>query len=516
VVYSASWDGGADQLYMSRMDDPGARELALKDAELLSISKSGELAIRLNTVRYGGYARTGTLARVPLSGGTPREVLEYVQDADFSANGDALAVVRYVPENSHWRLEYPIGKVLFDSINWISNPKISPDGKWVAFSDHENPGGDDEGSVAVIPADGTGKEKILSSGWVSIQGVLWSPAGDEIWFTASNNSSALNPLAVTLSGKQRPITNVPGGIWLEDLSNGTALVITHQQRVGIRGVAPGGKEERELGWFGWSIPRDISRDGHKIIFEEEGNGGGANYTVFLRDTDGSPPARIGEGGAEAISPDNKWVITKPAKGGQLILVPTGAGETRTLTHDSVSYGSARYLPDGKHLVATGIETGHGRRDYMIDVSTGDSKPITPEGVAGSALSPDGRSVAVRGPDGKLGIWPIDATAGGASASGAGDASAFRPVPGLDSRYYVAGWSPDGGSLYVASSRPEQTSKVYRVNIQTGKMELWKTFGAEGGAGVTETAAPEFSADGSAYAYVYVRILSEAYVVTGLK
>jgi Tol biopolymer transport system component/tRNA A-37 threonylcarbamoyl transferase component Bud32 len=510
VVYSASWDGGDDQLYMSRLDDPGARELALKDAELLSISRSGELAIRLNTIRYGGYARSGTLARVPLSGGTPREVLENVQDADFSASGDALAVVRYVPENSHWRLEYPIGKVLFDTINWISDPKISPDGKWVAFSDHENPGGDDEGSVAVIPADGTGKEKILSSGWESIEGVLWSQAGDEIWFTASNSGSALNPMAVNLSGKQRPITNVPGGIWLEDLRNNTALVITHQQRVGIRGVTPGGKEERELGWFGWSIPRDISRDGHKIIFEEEGNGGGANYTVFLRDTDGSPPARIGEGNAEAISPDNKWVITKPAKGGQLILVPTGAGETRPLTHDSISYGTARYLPDGKHLLASGIETGHGRRDYLIDVSTGDSKPITPEGVAGVTLSPDGRSVAVRGPDGKLGTWPLDASTGGAGGG------SFRPIPGLDSIYYVAGWSPDGGSVYVAPSRSEQTKKVFRVNVQTGKMEPWKTVGAEGGAGVTETAAPLFSADGSAYAYVYVRVLSEAYVVTGLK
>ena len=118
----------------------------------MSISKGGELAVRLNTRYYGGYARTGTLARVPLSGGTPREVLDNVQDADWSANGDSMAVVRYIPENNHWRLEYPIGKVLYDSINWISHPKISADGKWIAFADHENPGGDDEGSVPVAGA----------------------------------------------------------------------------------------------------------------------------------------------------------------------------------------------------------------------------------------------------------------------------------------------------------------------------------------------------------------------------
>jgi Tol biopolymer transport system component len=506
VVYSASWEGGADQLYMSRTDDPGSRELGLKDAELLAISKGGELAIRLNTKYYGGYARTGTLARVPLSGGTPREVLDNAQDADWSAAGDTMAIVHFVPENSHWRLEYPIGKVLFDSINWISHPKISPDGKWVAFADHENPGGDDEGSVAVIAADGSdnNKDRKLSSGWESLEGILWSPSGDEIWFASSPSGSAENPRAVTLSGKVRTIANVPGGMWLEDQRNGTVLMATHQQRIGIRGMAPGAKEERELGWFGWSIMRDISPDGRKIIFEEEGDGGGPNYTVFLRDTDGSPPVRIGEGVALAISPDAKWAVTKPPKGGPLSLVPTGAGEARQLTHDTVSYGEVHWLPDGKHLLADGIETGHGARDYMIDISSGDSKPLTPEGVSGVNLSPDGKSTTVLGPDGKRGVWTLDG-------------NSIRLIPGLDSNYSVTGWTTDGGSLYAMQNRAsEKTAKIYKVNVNTGRMEPWKTFGAGAGAGVSSVGPPLFSSNGNAYAYVYVRLLSEAYVVTGLK
>jgi Tol biopolymer transport system component len=506
IVYSAAWEGGEDQLYLSRTDDPGSRELGLKDAELLSISKGGELAIRLNTKYLPGYARMGTLARVPLSGGTPREVLENVQDADWSASGDSMAIVRFLPENSHWRLEYPIGKVLYDSINWISHPKISPNGKWVAFADHENPGGDDEGAIAVIAVDGSdnNKDKKLSSGWQSIEGVLWSESGDEIWFTASASGSAENPVAVNLSGKARSITNVPGGMWIEDMQKGNVLMATHQQRLGIRGLAPGAKEERELGWFGWSIMRDISPDGKKIIFEEEGNGGGSNYTVFVRDTDGSPPVRIGEGLGLALSPDAKWAITKPPRGGPLSMVPTGAGEARQLTHDSVSYGAAQWLPDGKNLLAVGIETGHGARDYLIDTNNGNSQPVTPEGTAGINLSPDGKSTTVRGPDGKHAVWPLD-------GSGA------KPIPGLDSSFYFAGWSPDGGSLYAISSRTSQTSaKVYKVDPATGKMALWKTFGAEVGAGTSQVGGPRFSRDGSAYGYVYVRVLSEAYVVTGLK
>jgi Tol biopolymer transport system component len=503
IVYSASWDGGEDQLYQSRTDDPGARALGLKSAELLSISKSGELAIRLNTVFLGGYARGGTLARLPLSGGTPREVLENVQDADWSPDGESMAVVRYVPENSHWRLEYPIGKVLYDSIGWISHPKISPDGKRVAFADHENPGGDDEGAVAVVDADGKEEERKLSSGWEALEGIVWSPAGDEIWFTASKTGSALSPRAVTLSGKQRILTNVPGGMWLEDMRNGEVLIVRHQERIGIRGLEPGGKEEHELGWFGWSIVRDISRDGHKILFEEEGNGGGPNYTVFMRDTDGSPPVRIGEGNAMAISPDAKWAVTKLPQGGQLNLVPTGAGEARQLTHDAVSYSGVRFLPDGKRLLASGIEAGHASRDYLIDLSTGDSKPVTPEGVSGTDLSPDGRRTTVLEPDGKWGIWPLDG-------------SGLQLIPGLDAKYSTTGWSPDGESLYVASSRIETIAKVYQLTIKTGKMEPWKTFGTEAGVGVTSISPPIFSIDGKAYAYIYVRIPSEAYVVTGLK
>jgi eukaryotic-like serine/threonine-protein kinase len=503
IVYSAAWDGGVSQLYLARAGDNGATELGLKDAELLSISKNGELAVRLNELGLGGYARVGTLARVPLSGGTPREVLDNVQDADWAADGDNIAVVRFVPENSHWRLEYPIGKVLVDSIDWISHPKISPDGKWVAFADHENPIGDDQGSVAVIGPDG--HEKKLSSGWSSLEGIEWSPSGDEVWFSSSDSGAANNLRGVTLGGKLRNITNVPGGMWLEDVHDGLALMIVHQQRVNMRGTSPGGKEERELGWLGWSELRDISRDGTKVLFEEEAEGGGPNYTVFLRDTDGSPPVRIGEGVAGAISPDNKWLITRPLKVGALSLVPSGAGESRQLTHDDVTYTRVRYFPDGKRLIAAGIEPGHGARDYLIDVSSGASKPLTPEGVVGVDLSPDARQVAVTGPDGKLGIWRLD---------GGG----MRTIPGLDATYFMAGWTPDGASLYVASRlrRTNITAKVYRVNIATGKMEFWKEFGTNLPTGASGVSPPRFSSDTSAYAYVYSQTLSEAYVVKGLK
>ncbi|MGA3104907.1 MAG: protein kinase [Terriglobales bacterium] len=512
VVYSASWDGGENQLYMGRVDDPGARELGVKDAELLSISKSGELAVRLKSVILGGFAQVGTLARISMSGGAPREVLDNVQDADWAADGENMAVIRFIPETAHWQLEYPIGKVLFDGANWISHPKISPDGKWVAFADHQNAVGDDQGAIAVIAADGkdNNREKILSPGWITVEGVVWSPRGNEIWFTASNKGSASNPRAVTLSGKLRAITNVPVGMWLEDIRNGVALMVTHHRRIGIRGMAPGGKEEHELGWFDWSILGDLTPDGRKVLFEEAGEGGGPNYTIFVRDSDGAPPVRIGEGTGLAISPDGRWVITQPAKGGPLRLVPTGAGEARQLTHDKVDYQKVRWLASGKQLLASGIEPGHGTRDYLVDLSDGRSKALTPEGVVGVVPSADGRKTAVLGPDGKWGIWTIEPNQ---SMSGA----KATPIPGLDSNYKVSGWSADGTSvLAVPVRQSSRTGNVYQVNSVTGKTDLWKTFGDSLPAGTAGIGGSFLSGEGGAYAYHYMQTLSQVYVIRGMR
>lgn len=443
----------------------------------------------------------GTLARLPLSGGTPREVLENVGDADWSADGEKMAVTVYVPETRHWHLEYPIGKVLFDSVNWISTPKVSPDGKWVAIADHEVPGGDDRGAVAVISMDG--HEKKLSSGWTSVEGIVWSPASDEVWFSACNVGSSDNLRGVTLDGKLRAIANVPGGMWVQDIRNGTLLVVAQQQRVDISGVPPGSKEERELGWLGWSTDMHISSDGKKVLFNEEADGGGPNYTVFLRDTDGSPPVRIGEGVGLAISPDNKWVITEPAKGGPLSLVPTGAGEARQVTHDNIAYSEAEFLPEGNRLVATGVEPGHGVRDYLIDLKSGESKVITPEGTTGTLVSPDGTKIIVRGPDGRLGVWLLGR-------------NALQTIPGLDPTYAVTSWLPDSTSVYANLSYfGQKTAKVYKVNTISGKADFWKEFGTGLSGGVSGVVAPVFSRDGSAYAYVYVRLLSQAYVARGL-
>src|SRR5271167_3799384 len=182
VIYSAAWEGGPVEVFSTRPESPESSSLGLSGAEILAVSRAGEMAVLLNSRQVKSMYHTGTLARVPQVGGAPREVLENVQWADWSPDGTALAVVREV--GGRIRLEFPIGKVLYETGGWISNPRISPKGDLIAFMDHPLQG-DTIGAVAVV--DLSGHEKAVSSQQPGgAVGLAWSPKGDVVWFTASS------------------------------------------------------------------------------------------------------------------------------------------------------------------------------------------------------------------------------------------------------------------------------------------------------------------------------------------
>ncbi|MFZ1049957.1 MAG: protein kinase [Candidatus Sulfotelmatobacter sp.] len=510
ILYSAAWQGNPVETFSARQGMVESRSLGLGRAELLAISSTGEMALSLGSHPVGTWINVGTLARAPLAGGAPRPVLEDVEWADWASDGNSLAVVRNVGGRD--RLEFPIGKVLYEtSGGWISYPRVSPKGDLVAFMDHPNQG-DDGGSIAVV--DVSGHKTELTREWYGTQGLAWSPDGREVWFTASELGLFHYITAVTLSGKQRLVTRVPGSLVMFDIwRDGRVLLARADRRREVMALSDGATKERDLSWLDYSYPADLSADGKTLLFDEEGIGGGVQYgdvqdltyAVYIRSTDGTPAIRLGEGGAAALSPDQKWVIiATPSSPQQLRLLPTGAGETQSLTNDSINHQWARWFPDGKRFVFSGNESGKGVRLYTQDVSGGKPKPISPEGVDAQAfaISPDGQSIVGIGPDQKGYFYP---------ASG-GDP---RIVNGMEPGDIPINWSQDARSIYLYRTG-EVPAKVYRLELATGKKTVWKQIAPLDPTGVSTIGPILMTPDGKTYVYGFHRTLGDLYLVEGLK
>ena len=504
VVYGAEWEGAPLQLFSTETQFAESRPLDLGRAYLLSISPSGELALTMNSQLLSHGVARGTLARAPQSGGTPRAMLENVLWADWSPDGRDLAVVRAVGAVN--RLEYPIGKVLYETAGWISHPRVSPKGDLIAFLNHPV-WPDDRGSVEVV--DLAGKRRVLSDGWESEEGVAWSPKGDEIWFTAIKYGLAHALFAVTPSGKQRLVERIAGGVTLMDISHdGRVLITRDDERYGIMALAAGTNQERDLSWLDYSVPGDISPDGKLVLFDEEGDGGGPNYSLLVRKTDGSPPTHLGDGIACSLSPDGNWAIAElPSTPSQLALLPTGAGSPKPLErYDIEDYGMADFFSDGKRILFSGSEHGHAMRDYVQDIEGGKPRPVTPEGVASvwktHPISPDGASVAAIDTDGRLYIYPVN---GGER----------RPVPGSTPGEVPLRWGDDGHSIFVTEPG-KIPANVFRVDMATKSRKLVAEISVPDHTGLTGIRYIEIAADGKSYAYAYCRFLTELYTIEGLK
>jgi len=410
----------------------------------------------------------GTVARVPLSGGVPKEVLQDVTGADWVPGGSELAVVHRVSGKD--RLEFPIGKVLYETGGWIQNPRFSPDGSRIAFIDHEA-GGGDSGAVSIV--DRAGKKTILAEGWATVQGLAWAPSGREIFFTAARQGIQREIFAVTPSGKLRLVRTMQGTPALFDIAGSSALVTEDDYRAGILAFLPGQDTPRDLSWFDWQSDRTLSSDGTQLLFDESGEGGGANASVYLRGTDGAAALRLGDGIGVALSPDGAWALTQTSTPPvQFVLVPVRAGQSRPLSPDN--FGSTLYgvfLPDGKHVVFEASTPGHGSRLYSKAVDGGAAKAISGEGLNQSRIfaSPDGRYVAAIGPDLKVDLYPtVEGPAVTLAASQVGD------VP--------AGWTADGKGLYVSQSGT--SCRVDVIDIASGRRTHVRDLIGGDAAGVT--------------------------------
>jgi eukaryotic-like serine/threonine-protein kinase len=499
VVYGASWEGAPVEIFSTDLKIPGARSIGIPPGALLAVSSTGEMAVLQSAKPLLMFTYIGTLAQVPLTGGSPRQIAENVVSADWAPDGKTLAIVR--DTGGHEQLEYPIGRVLYQTDGWISHLRISPKGGQIAFLDHLTHD-DDRGVVSIV--DLAGNKKVLSAGWDSEEGLAWSRDGSEVWFSATQAGLQRRIYAADLSGRQRLVFRAPGGVTLQDISpDGRALLTRDDQRAGVIGMAAGATQEKDLSWFDWSLPVDISHDGSMLLFDEQGEEGGPTYTAAVRDLKGSPPIPLGEGVAGDFSPDGKWVITTISYT-QVELLPTGAGTIRKLEQGGIQQyrHGLHWMPDGKHILFSGNLPGRPARCFIQDVVGGKPRAITPEGVIGCRVSADGQLIA--GTDLKESVtrfYPLD---GGPP----------RAIPGLLPNESLR-WTPDPSFAYVYQAMMVP-AKIYRLNIVNGQRQLFKEINPSDETGICDMSEILFSADGRAYVYGYIRLLSELYMVDGLK
>ncbi|HEX2714136.1 MAG TPA: protein kinase, partial [Candidatus Acidoferrales bacterium] len=450
VVYSAEWDGAPSTLFSAQPGNREARPLGLPSGRVLAISPVGEMAVLL------GGGPVGTLASVSFGGGAPREILENVSGADWSPDGKSLAVVRTVA--GRHRLEYPAGTVLYQTEGRPPmNPRVSSDGELVAFFDFDVEIRDY--SVCVVGPNRP--RQVLSRGWRGIGALNWSPKGDEIWFSAGRSSGDPALYAVDLSGRQRIVSQVAGWIVMQDVArDGRVLLSAVNSRLGILYVPPDGSAERDLAWLDASAVLELSDDAKSLVFVELSGGEGRNGAIYLRKTDGSAAVRLGYGNQPSLSPDGKWVLCIRHEPGssQLLLLPTGPGESRVLNVEGMHYESVEWFPDSKRILFTGNQAGHPMRTWIYDLEGQGPKPITPEGVRATRVSPEGHSFVIAEAH-KLSLGDIN---GGQP----------RPISDLQRGETIVRWSADGRYLFLRQLEGD-TIRVSRLDVSTRRKEPWR-------------------------------------------
>jgi hypothetical protein len=496
VVYDGAMNGGARELFVTVPGTPEARALGLGNAELLAISRTGDLAVSLDRRLVRGYVGTGTLA-VVTEGRAPREILHDVHYADWARDGTTLAVVREL--GGRTRLEWPVHTVVYETTGWIGDVRFSPDGRRLALVDHPLHA-DDRGRVLVMEEDRTVRR--LSRDWLSILGLAWSASGREVWVTAQDSAGVRGLRALDLSGRERFVAHAPGRLRLLDIrGDGQVLLARDDLRLEAHSLRAGDQRERNLSWLDWSLARDLSADGNRLLISEFGEAAGGAPSVYVRGTDGSPVVRLGPGSALAFSPDGRHVLA--IWQGRLTLVPVGTGDVHPLPADGRSYHPyAGFFPDGQQIAFTASEPGRASRVYVQRTSGGSAVPITPEGFrlsSPASVSPGGDRIVVSGANEELFLADL--------------AGPPRRVPGVLRGEEAARWDR-GGTGLIVFARDRVPAQVFRVGLDGSRTHV-RTLEPADLAGAITIHRLVMTPGGNGYAYTLERQVSDLYVVSGL-
>lgn len=401
VLYTLQ-NGAGRRVYASSLFGPESREIAGAEGSIVSVSKSGEMAL----IRASGLSPLGggTLWRMPVNGGGAIEVDRNIFSADWAPDGSQLAVARAT--GGTVQLEYPPGKVLYKTSGYLTSVRFRPDGREIAFVHHPLRH-DEAGSIEIVDLEG--HARVLSKNWTVVGALSWHRPSGELWFSAARQGELRSVWAITASGGAvRRVLPGAGNLSVSDVSpDGRALVGRGGSRLEMAAASVESPEARDISWLDWSSVKDVSRGGESVLFEENGDGVAGKSVVFLHQRADQSTLKLGNGMAMALNSDaSEALVLDDSDRKVLRMIPIGPGKPRELPRSGLTFQWARFYPDGKSMVALASRGQEPLRLYKVGVADGQSVPIAPPGmVRNTAVSPDGSTVAALCADGKLRLYP---------------------------------------------------------------------------------------------------------------
>jgi len=539
VYFSQRVAGEAPELFVLHPDAREPKALGIKDALLLSVSATNELAfLRAPKPVLEGLSQ-GLLARVSGEGGACRDLQEGVADAVWDGAGlTALGL----DEGFQFRLEFPMGTQLLRgdaTAKLVRHLRLSPDHEQLAFVQ-----ADRSSRTEIVLYDRKGHHRVLftklgDTSASTLTGLAWGP-DHELWLTElQGDQTAL--WALSMKGRRRSLWQGAGSYQLLDVSpEGRALVAQHQTQLSVVVQKAGDPKLRDLTVTSGTQAQGLSADGRNLLLMESPSmlGGTARDEAYVRTTEGGPALRLGRGTPVTLSNNGGWVqmetgpidakdldptwiaafqeagleahrVGDPkARGRFLLFVPTGMGRPfATPVPQGHETGDAYLMPDEQQILLNVIIQGKSfwalldRRGEKLRILTREGLGI--KFIGCTPLSPDASRLIVTG-DGV--DWFIQPLAGGEA----------QPIRGLLPGELVLGWSADGTAVYLRSSWISLPVAITRLDLAGGTRKAILDFSPPEPAGHIVTLGVFMTPDAKVFAFTYGKKLSQVYLMNGVR